>query len=61
MNFDKSLLIRFMNFSTPSTKIDYSKFLPLLELLFCDIKPNSEPSFHLVCIKTNLQDTGFIS
>ena len=58
---DKSLLIRGLNFAIPLKKIEYSKFLLLLEFLFHDIKSNSEPSVDLSSIKVCLQDTAFTS
>ena len=58
---DKSLLIRGLNFAIPLKKIEYSKFLLLLEFLFHDIKSNSEPSVDLASIKVCLQDTAFTS
>ena len=41
---DKSLLIKGLNFAIPPKKIEYSKFLLPFELLFRDIKSNSESS-----------------
>ena len=41
---DKSLLIKGLNFAIPPKKIEYSKFILPFELLFHDIKANSESS-----------------
>ena len=38
MESDKALLIKVVNFSIPSKKIEYSQFLLLFELPFCNIK-----------------------
>ena len=61
MDSDKSLLIKGTNFAIPPKKIEYSKFLLLFELLFCDIKSNSESSIDLASVKAHLQDTVFTS
>ena len=58
---DKSLLIKGLNFVIPPKKIEYSKFLILFELLFRDVKPNSESSVDLASVKARLQDTAFTS
>ena len=58
---DKSLLIKGLNFAIPPKKIEYSKFLLPFELLFCDIKSNSESSVDLASVKARLQDTAFTS
>ena len=42
-------------------KIEYSKFLLPFELLFHDIKSNSESSVDLASVKARLQDTAFTS
>ena len=42
-------------------KIEYSKFLLLFELLFRDLKSDSESSFDLASVKARLQDTAFTS
>ena len=52
---DKSLLFK------PPKKIEYSKFLLPFELLFRDIKSNSESLVDLASIKGHLQDTAFTS
>ena len=49
---DQSLLIR---------KFEYSKFLLPFELLFRDIKSNSESSVDLATVKAHFQDTAFTS
>ena len=41
---DKLLLIKGLNFAITPKKIEYSKFLLPFELLFPDIKSNSESS-----------------
>ena len=58
---DKSLLIKRLNFVIPPKKIEYSKFLLPFELLFRDIKSDSESSADLASIKVRLQDTAFTS
>ena len=58
---DKSLLIKGLNFAIPPKKTEYSKFLLPFELLFCDIKSNSESSVDLASVKARLQDTAFTS
>ena len=58
---DKFLLIRGLNFEIPPKKIEYSKFLLPFELLFRDIKSNSESSVDLASVKARLQDTAFTS
>ena len=58
---DKSLLIKGLIFAIPPKKIEYSKFLLPFELLFRDIKSNSESSVDLVSVKARLQDTAFTS
>ena len=58
---DKSLLIKGLNFAIPPKKIEYSKFLLPFELLFRDIKSNSESSVDLASVKARLQDTSFTS
>ena len=58
MDSDKSLLIKGLNFVK---KIEYSKFLLPFELLFRDVKPNSESSVDLASVKARLQDTAFTS
>ena len=58
---DKWLLIKGLNFAIPSKKIDYSKFLLPFELLFRDIKSNSESLLDLASVKARLQDTAFTS
>ena len=42
-------------------KFEYSKFLLPFELLFRDIKSNSESSVDLASVKAHLQDTAFTS
>ena len=49
------------NFVAPPKKIEHLKFLLPFELLFRDIKPNSESSVDLTSAKACLQDTAFIS
>ena len=51
---DKSLLIKGLNFAIPPKKIEYSKFLLPFELLFRDIKSNSESSVGLASVKEHL-------
>ena len=58
---DELLLIKGLNFAIPSKKNEYSKFLLPLELLFRDIKSNSESSVDLTSVKARLQDTAFTS
>ena len=58
---DKLLLIKGLNFAIPPKKIEYSKFLLPFELLFRDIKSNSESSVDLASVKARLQDTAFTS
>ena len=58
---DKSLLIKGLNSAIPPKKIEYSKFLLPFELLFRDIKSNSESSVDLASVKARLQDTSFTS
>ena len=58
---DKSLLIRGLNFAIWPKKIEYSRFLLPFELLFRDIKSNSESSVDLPSVKARLQDTTFTS
>ena len=58
---DKSLPIRSLNFAIPSTKIDYFKFLLPFELLFREIKSNSEYTVDLASVKARLEDTAFTS
>ena len=58
---DKSLLIKGLNFAIPPKKIEYSKFLLPFELLFRDIKSNTESSVDLASVKARLQDTTFTS
>ena len=58
---DKSLLIKGLNFAIPPKKIEYSKFLLPFELLFGDIKSNSESSVDLASVKGCLQDKTFTS
>ena len=60
-DFDKLLLIEVLNFAIPPKKIEYSKFLLLFELLFRDIKSNSESSGDLASVKARLQDRAFTS
>ena len=48
---DKSLLIKGLNFAIPPKKIEYSKFLLPFELLFRDIKSNSESSVDWAFLK----------
>ena len=61
MKSDKLLLIKGLNFAIPPKKIEYSKFLLPFELLFRDIKSNSESSVDLASVKARLQDTAFTS
>ena len=61
MDSDKSLLIKGLNFAIPLTKIKYSKFLLPFELLFHDIKSNSEFSVVLASAEARLQNTTFTS
>ena len=62
---DESLLIKGLKFTIPPKKIEYSKLLLPFELLFCDIKSNSESSVYFASIKALfmqrllLQDTAF--
>ena len=58
---DKSLLIKRLNFVIPSKKIEYSKFLLPFELLFRDIKSDSESSVDLASVRARLQDRTFTS
>ena len=58
---DKSSLIRGLNFAIPPKKIEYSKFLLPFELLFRDIKSNSESPVDLASVKARLQDTACTS
>ena len=58
---DKPLLIRGLNFAIPPEKIKYSKFLLAFELLFREIKSNSESSVDLASVKARLQDRAFTS
>ena len=58
---DKLLLIKGLNFAIPPKKIECSKFLFSFELLFRDIKFNSESSVDLASVKARLQDTAFTS
>ena len=51
---DKSLLIKGFNFAIPPKKIEYSKFSLPFELLFRDIKSNSESSVGLASVKEHL-------
>ena len=56
---DKSLLIKALKFGISPKKIEYSKFILPFELLFRDIKSNSESSVELASVKARLQDTAF--
>ena len=58
---DELLLIKGLNFAIPPKKNEYSKFLLPFELLFRDIKSNSESSVDLISVKARLQDTAFTS
>ena len=58
---DKSLQIKGLNFTIPLKKTEYSKFLLPFELLFRDIKSNSESSVDLASVKTRLHNTAFTS
>ena len=58
---DSDILIKGLNFAIPPKKIEYSKFLLPFELLFHDIKSNSESSVDLASVKACLQDTAFTS
>ena len=58
---DKSLLIRGLSFAIPPKKIEYSNFLLPFELLFRDIKSNSESPIDLASEKARLHDTAFAS
>ena len=58
---DKSLLFKGLNFAIPPKKIEFSKFLLVFDLLFRDIKSNSESLVDLASIKARLQDTAFTS
>ena len=60
-NSDKSLLIKGLNFAIAPKKIEYSKFLLPFQLLFRDIKSNSESSVNLATVKARSQDTAFTS
>ena len=51
---DKSLLIKGLNFAIPPKKIEYSKLLLPFELLFHDIKSNSESLVDLSSVKARL-------
>ena len=55
------LLIKGLNFAISPKKNEYSKFLLPFELLFRDIKSNSESSVDLISVKARLQDTAFTS
>ena len=55
------LLIRGFNFVIPPVKIEYLKFLLTSELLFREIKSNSESSVDLASVKACLQDAVFTS
>ena len=57
---DKSLLIKGFSFPIPLKKIEYSKFLLLFELLFCDIKSNTESSVDLARLR-HVYKTAFTS
>ena len=52
MKSDKLLLIKGLNFAIPPKKIEYSKFLRPFELLFREIKFNTESSVDLASVKT---------
>ena len=58
---DKSLRIKGLNFTILPKKIEYSKFLLPFEVIFRDIKSNSESSVELASVKARLQDTAFTS
>ena len=58
---DSDILIKGLNFAIPPKKIEYSKFLLPFELLFHDIKSNSESSVDLASVKACLEDTAFTS
>ena len=53
---DKFLLIEDLNFAISTKKTGYSNFLLPFELLFCDIKSNSESSVDLAGAIARLQD-----
>ena len=55
------MLVEGLNFAIPAKKIEYSKFLLPFQLLFRDIKFNSESSVDLASAKARLQDTAFTS
>ena len=55
------LLIKALDFAIPPKKIEYTKFLFPFELLFRDIKSNSESSVDLASVKARLQDRAFTS
>ena len=56
MDSDKSLLIKCLPIAIPPKKTEYSKFLLPFELLFPDIKSNSDSSVVLASVKARLQD-----
>ena len=56
---DELLRIKGLNFTIPPKKNEDSKFLLPFELLFRDIKSNSESSVDLTGVKARLQDTAF--
>ena len=56
---DESLPLKGLKFAIPPEKIEYSKFLLPFELLFCDIKYNSESAVFLATLKALLQDAAF--
>ena len=58
-DFDELLLIKGLKFAIPSKKIEYLKFPLPFELLFGDIKSNSESSVYSASIKALLQDAEF--
>ena len=55
------LLIKGLNFVIPPKMNEYSKFLLPFELLFRNIKSNSESSVDLASVKARLQDRAFTS
>ena len=58
---DNLLLIKGLNFAISPKKIEFSKFLLSVELLFRDIKSNNKSSVDLAGIKARLQDPAFTS
>ena len=57
----KNVLCRGLDFSVKPGLIEYSDFLLLFELLFCDIKPEDLCNENMSLIKTRLLDTALNS